>query len=1296
MTISKLLYIGCVKWIKYLRTGMKESDNRFSFLTDFSGFSAFVNLTEINHSRHIIAELMELLLKAIKLLFLLFMIFALSGCKVQGPFYKAGYEHDKNKYPVKENISYSLFLVGDAGDAAISSAVFSHLKKDISSMGSQSAVVNLGNNAYPVGLPDKINKRRGKAEETLDTQIETFKNYKGEVFFIPGNHDWAKGKQSGYLNLLNQERYLNERMNRQVFFPENGCPGPVEISLSDTLVLVMIDSQWFFQNHYKPLSEEDCGIEDEEDVFLQLRDILRRNKDKSIVVASHHPLYSIGTHGGRFNPWLNIFPLTVLNDNLFIPLPGFIYTAARKYFGHIQDLPHPRYKQYVESLTEVLQEFPDVVFTAGHEHNLQYAQKDDLHHIISGAASKTSEIVHNDDADFGFSALGYARLDYLNNGDVWVKFIAVEASDKPELMYSKKLFTYRMLVEALQGGSEGQVFPDSITMAPSKRYAAGKFKQFMLGENYRDVWSEPVTVRVFDISEDKGGLEIVKRGGGMQTLSVRLQADDKRQYNLRSLDKYADKTVPESLQETFAADLVQDNISATIPYGAVVAAALEEQIGLYHTNPEIVYVPDDPDLGIYREDLAGKLFLFEERPDEDWSTAGFFGYSDNLKSTSSAVEDLLDDNELEVDQPFVLKNRLFDMFINDWDRHDDQWRWAPIDEDGKTIYRPVPRDRDNALFVNQGLVPAIAKRQWAVWRLQGVNDEKPDVRGLNFNGRHFDRTFLNEMTLEDFTTVAEELQNQLTDERIEKALKSMPESVYRLRADDLRRSLQKRREQLKILATDYYKVLAKEVDILGSEDDEFFEVTRHADGKTDVKVYDIKGDEKKAKLIYSRVFHPDITNEIRLFGIDDDDHYNLTGSGKQGVKVRIIAGEEEDNIRDESFVRGWGKNTVIYDNVEDAEVFFAGKEARVINIESEEAHSYNRNDFKYGITSPAAFFGHNTEDGVFAGGGFRITRHGFRKEPFKSQHKLVANYAAKTDAFNVDYLSEFTELFGQWDFVVDGRLFGPNYTSNYFGFGNDTKLYEFDFEKNKSYNYVRREEIRINPSVRLQMDKTELSFGVFYQTSEIENNQARFITDFQNNGLSENILDRKSYAGLQGQVSFDSRNHHLFPTAGIYWNLAGQWYLGANKHSEIFNKISSDLSLYLSRKVSPRTVLALRFGGELNNGQYDFIHAAVLGGKNNLRGYPVTRFYGDAAAYQNTDLRIKLANIHSFYLSGQIGIFGFHDIGRVWAENENSSLWHNGYGGGVWFSPFGLALITAQYAMSDEYDIFRLKFNFQF
>ena len=36
------------------------------------------------------------------------------------------------------------------------------------------------------------------------------------------------------------------------------------------------------------------------------------------------------------------------------------------------------------------------------------------------------------------------------------------------------------------------------------------------------------------------------------------------------------------------------------------------------------------------------------------------------------------------------------MFIGDWGRQEDQWRWATFEEGDNKIYKPIPRDRDQA------------------------------------------------------------------------------------------------------------------------------------------------------------------------------------------------------------------------------------------------------------------------------------------------------------------------------------------------------------------------------------------------------------------------------------------------------------------------------------------------------------------------------------------------------------------------------------------------------------------------
>ena len=73
-------------------------------------------------------------------------------------------------------------------------------------------------------------------------------------------------------------------------------------------------------------------------------------------------------------------------------------------------------------------------------------------------------------------------------------------------------------------------------------------------------------------------------------------------------------------------------------------------------------------------------------------------------------------------------------------------------------------------------------------------------------------------------------------------------------------------------ATTYYKFLAKEVEVVGTNDKERFEVTRMNDEETSLKVFKIsKEGVVQNKPFYNRVFLTNETNEIRLYGMEGND-----------------------------------------------------------------------------------------------------------------------------------------------------------------------------------------------------------------------------------------------------------------------------------------------------------------------------------------------------------------------------------------------------------------------------------------
>ena len=72
---------------------------------------------------------------------------------------------------------------------------------------------------------------------------------------------------------------------------------------------------------------------------------------------------------------------------------------------------------------------------------------------------------------------------------------------------------------------------------------------------------------------------------------------------------------------------------------------------------------------------------------------------------------------------------------------------------------------------------------------------------------------------------------------------------------------------------------------------------------------------------------------------------------------------------------------------------------------------------------------------------------------------------------------------------------------------------------------------------------------------------------------------------------------------------------------------------------------------------------------------------------------------YSNYISkGEFGILAFNDVGRVWLEGEDSNQWHHGYGGGIWVSPFSIAVLSASYERSEDEPggLFTLRFKFLF
>ena len=349
------------------------------------------------------------------------------GLKAQKIYYAPGNEDWPEKIPESpDELLYSVYLMGDIKYPLPDNENLKMLKNLLLKENNKSAVVVLGDILYPLGLRDSTDKHFYDDEKNLQLILNTFNNYEGEIIFIPGNHDWERGRKNGWKYLNNLEVYIERYLNKgNIFLPDGGCPGPIEIELTNDLTLIVFDSQWYFHKNEKPGADGECGFLHQDEIFIQIEDAIRRNRDKKVILASHHPLYSVGKHGGHFPASYNLFPLLEIKNWLYFPLPGFIYTGYRKYLGNIQDLAHPEYKTFKNTLLDIVSEYPNVIYAAGHEHNLQYFEKDSLHHIVSGSGGEGTYIAkRKKKSDFAYQYHGISRLTFYDNGNVWLEFIS--------------------------------------------------------------------------------------------------------------------------------------------------------------------------------------------------------------------------------------------------------------------------------------------------------------------------------------------------------------------------------------------------------------------------------------------------------------------------------------------------------------------------------------------------------------------------------------------------------------------------------------------------------------------------------------------------------------------------------------------------------------------------------------------------------------------------------------------------------------------------------------------------------
>ncbi|RMH18349.1 MAG: hypothetical protein D6701_06450 [Gemmatimonadetes bacterium] len=820
-----------------------------------------------------------------------------------------------------------------------------------------------------------------------------------------------------------------------------------------------------------------------------------------------------------------------------------------------------------------------------------------------------------------------------------------------------------LLLAPLPGAAAQERVPearpgDTVRVVPGALYAAGSFHEWLFGAHYRAVWTTPVRVPVLDLSRFAGGLTPVGAHTGSQTTSLRLKGADGRTYQFRSVFKRPTRRLPPRLQNSVVANMIQDGASASHPYGALVVDRLLSAVGVLHPEPHLFVMPDDPRLGQFRSEFAGLLGILEERPNEaDDEGRGGFGRALKVIGPERLFERIDRGSEDRVDARAFLVSRLMDILIGDRDRHRDNWRWALLDDRGPVRWWiPVSRDHDEAFVRADGALIHVAKLYYP--QLVSFGPEYDRTLNLNWHAREVDRRFLAGLDRTAWDSAATFVRARLSDRVILDAVEALPPEIFALQGEWFASALRARRDALGEEARRYYELLAREVDLRGTDDAEVAVVRRTGPHTVDVL---IRPREGRLPPLVSRRFDDRETHELRINLWGGADSAFVGGSGRAGTRIRVIGGHGRDELVDGSLhgrVRFYdsGRHT--------RSVLGPGSTLDRRRFEEwvgSDLDRYPPRDWG-SWTRPFPWLFTTADVGVFTGLEVAHTRYGFRAFPYRTDLRLRAGWASEAGAAKVAFEGAFRRENSDVSVRVQGHASGIEILK-YFGQGNaTTRTGPEDFFKVDFDDLAAELDVVFEPRSGLELHAGP---AVRYSSTEVE--PGRFIAS-----IADTLYGAGAFGSIAGVVGFEYSGGDRSGVPWRGWRVSAETraHPGVWSADRGFVTLDWEGRVYAGRTdsvhVSP--TLALRLGGRSTWGTIPFQELASIGGRENLRGWDTNRFTGRHAVWAGAEVRWPLGGF-SFMLPSDFGFFASADVGRVVVDGASPGGWHLGTGGGVWIAP---------------------------
>jgi hypothetical protein len=807
------------------------------------------------------------------------------------------------------------------------------------------------------------------------------------------------------------------------------------------------------------------------------------------------------------------------------------------------------------------------------------------------------------------------------------------------------------LALALALAAPASVRAQDTTVVAGAHYAAGGLWRLIFGRDYRQLWTQPVAVRVLDLRAHAGGLAPTTAGGGMQTKSLRFNGADSLRYAFRSVDKRP--AVPEELEGTFVEDMIHDQTSSGHPGGPLITDGLLTAAGILHTSDELVILPDDPALGRCRDQFAGTLGYLSKRAVVPRGRPGFAGALE-IVNTDSLLTMVLRSPANRVDTRAFLAARLMDVFMGDWDRHRGQWTWARFGEGQPVVWEPIPEDRDQAFVRFEGLMLTMARHS-ALPQMVDFGAHWPYMAGQTWNGRDIDRWFLTGLDRAVWDSITAALQRRLTDSVIEGSVRRLPDAWYALDGERLTRALTWRRDHLGEAADRFYHLLSGEVDLHATGAAERVTIERLEGGRLLVSIAATGG----AEPYLSRTLDPRATHEVRVYLHGGADRVVVRGDGPNDIAVRLIGDdvEVEDSSRSGG-VRRYATEPPVPGPLRNEPAIIACGGPDSLAVPPRLVHAAVPPPRDWGSRAiPTTWVTFGPDVGVFAGTGGIYTRFGFRKLPYASTWRWRAGWATTAATGRVATDATFYRTNSRLHADVAALASGIE-VLRWHGLGNETI-------RNRPDAYYRVNQRRYDVRAALVVPAgahAELALGPVVTFNDTRETAGRIIADSMPYGTGD-----FGQVGLRGELRLDTRDLPGEPTRGVTLTLGGSAMPAVWDVATTFGEVHGEATTYLTARTPLRTTLALRAGTKRVFGTYPFSEAAFIGDVATTRLGRQNRYGGTMAAWGNAELRVRLGRVFVLVPS-ELGVFALGDVGRVWVEGESSDRLHTAAGGGVWLT----------------------------